>query len=259
MSAAEPRFARLDGKVAVITGAASGIGRAVALLFARQGATVVVGDRDEHGGEETVRLIREQGGEAQFVRTDVQREDDVRALMQAAADEAGGVDVIVNVAGMLLSGPTTEFDAGDWDRVLAVNLKSCFLTAKHGVPHLRRRGGGAIVNTASGAALKGMAGMACYAASKGAVLAFTRALADEVAPDGIRVNCLCPGIVDTPFNDPATEFLGGRDKLDALVKDITMLGRQATPEEIAPSFLYLASESSSYMTNQVLVVDGGLT
>jgi dihydroanticapsin dehydrogenase len=152
----------------------------------------------------------------------------------------------------------TEFDPEDWNRLLAVNLTSCFLSARHGVPQLQRRGGGAIVNTASGAALKGFAGMSCYAATKGGVVAYTRALAAEVAEFGIRANCVCPGWVDTPFNDPATEFMGGREKVDEMLAGITMLGRQSSPDEIAHTYLFLASDASSFMTNQMVVADGGM-
>jgi NAD(P)-dependent dehydrogenase (short-subunit alcohol dehydrogenase family) len=248
---------RLDGRTAVITGAASGIGRAVSRLFARCGASVVVADVDDAGGEETVALVGAEGGAALFRHTDVRSDDEVRNLMERAG-AGGGLDVLVNVAGMLRSGPVTEFDPEDWNQLLAVNLSSCFLTARHAVPQIRRRGGGTIVNTASGAALKGFAGMSCYAATKGGVLAYTRALAAEVAGFGIRVNCVCPGWVDTPFNDPATEFMGGREKVDEMLAGITMLGRQSSPEEIAHTYLFLASDASSFMTNQMVVADGGM-
>lgn len=248
---------RLDGKTAVVTGAASGIGRAVARLFARRGASVVIADVNDAGGGETVDLITADRGIARFIHTDVQSDESVRALMKAAG-VPHGIDIVVNVAGMLRSGPVTEFALADWNDLLAVNLTSCFLTAHHGIPEIKRRGGGTIVNTASGAALKGFAGMSCYAATKGGVLAYTRALAAEVAEFGIRVNCVCPGWIDTPFNDPATEFMGGRQKVDELLAGITMLGRQSSPEEIAHTYLFLASDASSFITNQMIVADGGM-
>src|SRR4051794_14717337 len=185
---------QLEGKLAVITGAATGIGRATALLFAREGARVVVGDLNEEGAQETVDTVNaENGGErARFVRTDVSSAQDMQALMGGAAEFMGGIDVIVNNAGAQRSGSVTEFEESDWDLLMQVNPKSCFFGAKYGVPHLRERGGGAIVNMASLAGLKGGPGMTAYSASKGAIVAFTKALAAEVAPDCIRVNCVCP-------------------------------------------------------------------
>jgi len=141
---------------------------------------------------------------------------------------------------------------------MSVNPKSCFLGAKYGVPYLRERGGGSIVNMSSIAGLKGGPGMTAYSASKGAVVAFTKALAAELAPDNIRVNCVCPGWIDTPFNQPAIEFMGGREEQEEMVQQTVPLQRQGIPEEIAPGILYLASDASSYMTGKELVIDGGL-
>ena len=184
---------QLDGKSAVITGAATGIGRTTALLFAREGAQVVVGDLNEEEARKTIEGIEAGNGEARFVRTDVSRAEDVEALMEEAAGFMGGIDIIVNNAGAQRSGLVTEFEESDWDLLMAVNPKSCFFGAKYGVPHLRERGGGSIVNMASLAGLKGGPGMTAYSASKGAIVAFTTALAAELAPDRIRVNCMCPG------------------------------------------------------------------
>ena len=236
---------QLQGKVAIITGAATGIGRATALLFAREGASVVVAD------------IEDQGGSTQFVQIDVSEAEDMRTLMERAAEEMGGIDVIVNNAGAQRSGAVTEFEESEWDLLMRVNPRSCFLGAKYGVPYLRERGGGSIVNVSSLAGLKGGPGMTAYSASKGAIIAFTRALAEELAPDNIRANSVCPGWIDTPFNEPAIEFMGGRAQQEEMVQQMAPLKRQGTPEEIAPGILYLASDASSYVTGQELVIDGG--
>ena len=249
---------QMKGKLTVITGAATGIGRATAQLFAQEGAQVVIADVNEEDSQETVDYIASEDGSAWFVRTDVSQAEDMKALMESAAELMGGIDVIFNNAGAQRSGAVTDFDEADWDLLMAINPKSCFLSAKYGVPYLRERGGGSIVNMASIAGLKGGPGMIAYSASKGAVVAFTKALAAELAPDNIRVNCVCPGWIDTPFNQPAIEFMGGRGSQEEMVQQTVPLQRQGSPEEIAPGILYLASDASSYMTGKELVIDGGL-
>lgn len=247
----------LRGRRVLLTGCAANIGRATALLFAREGADLVLVDRDPAGAETAAAAV-ELGAMATFVSADVSEPERVREVIAAAAEELGGIDVIVNNAGIQRAAPVTEMEVGDWDQLFEVNARSCFLTAKHGVPVLRAQGGGVIVNMASLAALKGGAGLTGYAASKGAIVAFTKALAAEVAADGIRVNALCPGWVDTDFNEPAIRYLGGDEALrDAIVSGVP-LGRQARPEEVAAAMLFLASDASSYMTGQALVVDGGV-
>jgi NAD(P)-dependent dehydrogenase (short-subunit alcohol dehydrogenase family) len=247
----------LDGKRVVITGAVANIGRASAGLFAREGARLVIGDVNP-AGEQTAEEIRSSGGDASFVRTDVTSSADMENLMSTAAERLGGIDVIVNNAGLQRSGAVTEFAESDWDALFAVNPRSCFLGAKYGVPHLRRAGGGVIVNTASLAALKGGPGMTGYSASKGAIVGFTKALASELAPDNIRVNAICPGWVDTAFNQPAIDFMGGRDKQLEIVRQVVPMQREAVPDEIARGMLFLASDMSSYMTGQALLIDGGV-
>ena len=249
---------QLQGKRAIVTGAATGIGAVTARLFAQEGAGVVVADVNEDAGRRTVEEIRDGGGTAHFVRTDVTRESDVEALIENGAEALGGLDVLFNNPGAQRSGPITEFDQEQWDLLMAVNPRSCFFGVKHAVPLLRQSGGGSIINMASLAAVKGGAGLTAYSASKGAIVAFTKALAAELAPDDIRVNAVCPGWIDTPFNQPAIDFMGGREEQDRIVKQIVPLGRQGTPEEIAPIVVYLASDGSSYMTGQALVVDGGV-
>jgi dihydroanticapsin dehydrogenase len=248
---------RLDGKRVVITGAAANIGAATATLFAQEGARIVIGDIDA-GAEGTAEQIRSAGGEATFVQTDLTQEDQVRALIDRAVEVLGGIDVMINNAGLQRSGAITEFDVADWDALMTVNPRSCFLMAKHGVPHLRESDSGVIVNTASLAALKGGPGLTGYSASKGAIVGFSRALAMELAPDGIRVNTMCPGWVDTEFNTPAIEFMGGAEAQAKAISGIVPLNRQSTPDEIAQGMLYLASDMSSYMTGQAMFVDGGV-
>jgi dihydroanticapsin dehydrogenase len=249
---------RLESKRVVITGASANIGRATALLFADEGARLVIGDVDERA-EETAAAVRANGGEATFVRTDVTSADEMQRLIDGAAESLGGLDVLINNAGRLRAGPVTEFPLDEWDTIFAVNARSCFLGARFAIPHLRAAGGGSIVNTSSQVGLHGAPGGSVYAASKGAIIALTMSLALELAADGIRVNAMCPGWIDTPFNDPAIEMLGGREAHAALVRATIPMGRQGRPEEIAAGMLFLASDLSSYMTGQVLPIDGGVT
>ncbi len=248
---------RLEGKRVVITGTAANIGKATALLFAREGASLVVADLDERA-QQTADDAAAQGAQASFVRTDVTSSDDMKRLMDAAAEAMGGIDVIVNNAGLQRSGRVTDFAEDDWDALMRVNPRSCFLSAKFGVPHLRHSGGGAIVNTASLAGVKGGPGMTAYSASKGAIIAFTKALAAELAPDRIRVNAICPGWIDTPFNQPAIDFMGGRDQQAKVIEAVVPMNRQGVPEEVADGMVFLASDMSSYMTGQALIIDGGV-
>jgi NAD(P)-dependent dehydrogenase (short-subunit alcohol dehydrogenase family) len=250
-------MALLKDKRVVITGCAANIGKATALLFAENGARLVLADVDP-AAQETAREAAEAGGAAVFVPTDVTKAADFEALFARAEAELGGVDVIINNAGIQRAGAVTEFDEQLWDAQMTVNAKSCFLSAKYGVPHLEKAGGGVIVNMASLAGVHGVPGLVGYCASKGAIVAFTRALAAEVAGRGIRANVLCPGFVDTAFNEPVISFMGGDEALQRNVANGVPLGRQGVPEEIAQAFLYLASDMSSYMTGQAMVVDGGI-
>ena len=249
---------QLEGKKAIITGAATGIGAVTAHMFAQEGAAVVVADINEEAAQRTVAEIRDHGGEAHFVRCDVTKESEVEALIKNGVEALGGLTSLFNNAGAQRSGPVTEFEQEQWDLLMAVNPRSCFFGIKHAVPALRQAGGGSIINMSSLAGVKGGAGLTAYSASKGAIVAFTKALAPELAPDRIRVNCVCPGWIDTPFNQPAIDFMGGREEQERIIKQIVPMGRQGTPEEIAPIVVYLASDGSSYMTGQALVVDGGV-
>jgi dihydroanticapsin dehydrogenase len=203
---------QLEGKLAVITGAATGIGRAAGRLFAQERAAVVIGDVNDDEGVKFAQALRDEGYQAWYQHVDVGQATEMESFIHEASALLGGIDIVVNNAGAQRSGRVTEFDAEEWDLLMRINARSSFLSAKYAVPHLRKRGAGSIINTASTAGLKGGPGMTAYSASKGAIIAFSRALAVEVASDGIRVNCICPGWVDTRFNAPAIRFMGGREE-----------------------------------------------
>ncbi len=246
---------RLDKKRIIITGGVNNIGKEAARHFVAEGAKVVIGDINEAAGRAAV---AELGPSTHFVKVDVTDEASVHQLIESAVAWLGGLDVLCQNAGLQHSGAVTEFDAKRWDAIFAVNSRAHFFGAKHAIPHLRKSGKGSIINTASLAGKRGGPGLTAYSASKGAVIAFGTALAMELARDNIRVNTICPGWVDTPFNQPAIDFMGGRAQQENVVKQIVPLGRQAIPSEIAPLFVYLASDESSYMTAQAITIDGGV-
>jgi len=249
---------RLKEKVALITGAGSGIGREAALLFAREGASVVVAEVADDAGKQTAADIEKAGGRAHFVHADVSRGDDVRAMIEEAEKKYGRLNVLFNNAGVFpdADGSVLDTDEDTWDFVRRVNLKGVFLGCKHGIPALLRAGGGSVVNTASFVALMGAATpQIAYTASKGGVLALTREVAIEFARKNIRVNALCPGPVDTPllqelFRDPA--------RRSRRLVHIPM-GRLARATEVAQAALFLASDESSYVNGAAFTVDGGIT
>ncbi|MHB1592931.1 MAG: SDR family NAD(P)-dependent oxidoreductase [Streptosporangiaceae bacterium] len=253
---------RLNDRVVVVTGGASGQGRAASRLFAEAGARVLVCDWDETGAKATVSAIEEAGGAAAALRTDVSSEDDVRAMIATAVDRYGGVDVLFNNAGVGFSSRSrftmasvVETPAEDWDAILSINLKGVALGCKHALPIMARKGHGVIVNNASINGLVAMPGADAYTAAKGGVIALTRVLAAEWGPRGIRVNCICPGGVDTPMIADIVRDSGGGQALTQGVP----LGRIARPEEIASVALFLASDASSYVNGAILPVDGGWT
>ncbi|SDR34851.1 dihydroanticapsin dehydrogenase [Rhizobiales bacterium GAS191] len=246
---------RLEGKRVIFTGGVNNIGGEAVRLFVAEGAKVVIGDIDDAGGRAAAQRL---GAAAHFIRVDVTDEASVRHLIEEGADWLGGLDALCQNAGLQYAGPIAEFDAERWDRLFAVNARALFFGAKYAIAHLKASGKGAIVNMASLAGKRGAAGVAAYSASKGAAVALGTALALELAADNIRVNTICPGWVDTPFNQAAIDFMGGRARQDMFVKQLVPLGRQAQPSEIAPLFVYLASDESSYMTGQALVIDGGV-
>ncbi len=245
---------RLSGKKIVITGAATGIGRAAVIMSVKEGAQVVIGDINEQGANETV---EKAGKGASFVRCDVTSESDIQNLIAKAAETMGGVDTLVNNAGLLPHKKVTDFDVALWDKTFAVNTRSNFLTVKYALPHIRKAGGGSIINMSSIAGLRGGPGASAYAASKAAVNGLTTALALELAPEKIRVNSICPGWIDTPFNNPAIEFMGGPEVQAAFIKSHTPMQRQGTPEEVAALIVYLASDESAFVTAQAISINGG--
>lgn len=249
---------RLADKVAIVTGAGLGIGRATALLFAQEGAKVVVAELDPQNGTQTAATIRERGGEAIFVPTDVTQSQDCQRMVSAAVETYGRLDILVNNAG--LSGQAfAEQGLSEeevWDRVMAVNAKGVALGCKYAIPEMIKFGGGSIVNIGSIVGLVGMTAGSAYGPSKGAVIALTRALAVAHAKDKVRVNTVCPGVVLTTFFAPAQ-----RENPEWIAQWAARhpLGRLGTPEDIAYACLYLASDEASFVTGSALVVDGGYT
>ena len=251
-------FGLLRDKVAVVTGAASGIGRATAERFAREGAAVVLADVDERAGRAVADAIAAAGGRASFVRTDVSVEAEVALLIATAETTYGGLDTIFNNAGVEQPvTPSHEVSEALFDRVIGVNLKGTFFGCKHALPALRRRGGGTIVNNSSVSAFANVGGNLSYAASKGAVMSLTRVLAIETAGEGIRVNAICPGVIDTSMNVRNAERMADPSLAEEGWRRVTPLGRMGTPDEVAATVLYLASSMSSFTTGVGLLIDGG--
>ena len=250
---------RLAGKVAIITGAASGIGEASAHLFAAEGARLVLADVDAAALERVARGIEPAGGTALAVRTDVADDAQVAAMVATALERYGRLDVLFANAGVSGPGTVDEIALADLDRVLGVNLRGSFLCARHAVPALARSGGGSIVFTASELALVGSPGSAAYCASKAALIGLARAMALDHAPQGIRVNCVCPGATDTPMlrRSMAREPDPAADEADTIRR--LPLGRLGRPEEIARAALFLAGDDASFVTGTALVADGGWT
>ena len=247
----------LTGRRAIVTGAASGIGRATARHLAQEGAAVVVGDQDLEGATRVVEEIRADDGRAIAVRCDVTSSDDCRQLVSTAIEQLGGLDILVNSAGIIRRANVVDTTEDEWNRVLAVNVGAVFLTGKHAVPVMAAGGGGAIVNIGSGWGLKGGPDAASYCASKGAVVNLTRAMAIDHGPAGIRVNCVCPGDTDTPMLRSEAHQLGADEAAFLAESAVRPLARLGTPDDIARAVGYLASDAASWVTGAVLVVDGG--
>jgi|SRR5271157_123368 len=248
---------RVAGKVALITGGASGIGRATALLFAREGATVALADLSADAGQRVADEIAQSGGRAFFEPMDVTRAASCQRLVERAIREFGRIDILFNNAGIIRRATVLDLSEEDWDRVMAVNVKSIYLLSREVIPHMQKAGGGTIINTASGWGLVGGAKAAVYCASKGAVVLLTKAMAIDHGPQNIRVNCICPGDTDTGMLREEAQQLGEENSRFLAEAAKRPLGRVGTPQEIAQAALYLASDASSFVTGTALVVDGG--
>ena len=244
-----------EDKVALVTGGSSGIGRSTALAFAKEGAKVVVADVLVAEGKETVQMIKQTGGQAIFVKTDVTREDEVKTLIEKAVETYGRLDCAFNNAGV--NEPTallTECTEETWDRVISINLKGVWLCMKYEVPQMTKQGGGAIVNTSSIAGLTGQ-GTIAYAASKHGVVGLTRTAALQCAQTGIRVNCVCPATINTPM---VQRLIADHPELESYVTNMQPMGRIGQPEEVAQAVIWLCSDAASFVTGHPLSVDGGL-
>jgi NAD(P)-dependent dehydrogenase (short-subunit alcohol dehydrogenase family) len=247
----------LTGKRALITGAASGIGRAIAVLFAREGAAVSVVDIDHAAGHKVTETIANGGGQAICVRCDVTRAADCKRAVGETLNRFGGLDILVNNAGIIRRNTVLETTEEEWDRVMAVNVKSVFLLSKYAIPVMIKAGGGVIINIASGWGLVGGQRAVSYCASKGAVVNMTRAMALDHGAHNIRINCICPGDTDTPMLRDEARQLELPDERFLVEAAQRPLGRLGQPEDIAHAALYLASDAAAFVTGTALVVDGG--
>ena len=255
---------RLANKVALITGAGTGIGRATAVLFAQESAKVVVQDLSVDAAQDTVQLIKKTGGEAVFIGGDVTSSDAAAAMVKKAVDTYGRLDVLFNNAGVWRGGTILDISEEDWDHTIGVNVKGIYLVSKYAVQQMMRQGGGSIINAASVAALRGSPMSAAYNASKGAVLLLTKCMALDFGRYGIRVNCTCPGVIETQMADQLLTYrsLGDDDRKQALLETYEArhaVGRFGYPEEVAKVILFLASDESSFVTGAAWPVDGGLS
>ena len=248
---------KLDGKVALITGGNSGIGRATAALLAQEGAAVVLTGRNQERGEQVAQAINESGGKAMFIRSDVRVADECRQAVEQTLERFGRIDVLFNNAGVLYAKTVPDCTEEEWDDTIDSSLKGAFLMSKYALPSMIERGSGSIIHTSSGWGILGGDRAAAYCAAKGGLVVMAKAMAIDHGPDGIRVNCVCPGDVETPMlpDDAENRGMSWEDYI-AGASD-RPLGRVGTAEEIARAVLFLASDDSSFVTGEALVVDGG--
>jgi NAD(P)-dependent dehydrogenase (short-subunit alcohol dehydrogenase family) len=248
---------KLKDKVAVITGGTSGIGTASAILLAEEGAAVVITGRSQERGEEIVRTIEEAGGEAMFIRADVRLAEDCKQVVDKTLDRFGRIDVLFNNAGVYYAKTTVDCTEEEWDETIDSSLKGAYLMSKYALPSMIERGSGSIIHNSSGWGILGGAKAAAYCAAKGGLVVMAKAMAIDHGPDGIRVNCVCPGDTDTPMLTFDAEYQGlSWEEYVAGASD-RPLGRIGTAEEVARAVLFLASDDSSFVTGDALVVDGG--
>ena len=250
---------RLKERVALVTGAGSGIGRASALKFAREGARVVAADSEPEGNAETVRSIHAEGGTASAVQADVTRSGDVQRMVATAVDTYGHLDILFNNAGISIDGTILEMDEASYDRLFAVNVKGVFLGCKEAIPVMKAQGGGVILNTASQLGIVGVSGSVVYPATKGAVVQMTRCLALDHAADDIRVNCICPGPIETAMFYNTAKRMGSVEAARTMMTEPVPLGRIGAPEEMANLAAFLCSDEASFITGATIVADGGWT
>jgi NAD(P)-dependent dehydrogenase (short-subunit alcohol dehydrogenase family) len=250
-------MSKFEGKVSVVTGAGSGIGRATALAFAREGASVAFADILEQDNQETARMIMDLGGHALAITCDVARNDDVRRALDETVKTFGRLDFAFNNAGIEYAfKPAAEITEEEWDRIIDIDLRGVFLCMKHEIPLMLKQGGGAIVNTSSGAGVKGFKGGAAYVAAKHGVVGLTKAAALDYAQSNIRINAVCPGIIDTSMMQ---RFSGGTPEGRQTVIAQEPVGRMGTPDEIAAAVVWLCSDTASFVVGSAMVVDGGQT
>ena len=247
-----------EGKVAVITGAGMGMGKAIAIAFAEEGASIVVVDVNIDTGQETVKTIQNKGGRAIFIQADVSNASDAQQIAVDTISSFERIDVLVNNAGIQHYGSVIETTEEEWDQVLGVNLKSIFLCSKYCIPEIQKQGSGSVINIASVQGIASQKRVCPYSASKGGAISLTRNMAIDFAADNIRVNCVCPGSIDTPLLRAAAELTGNSQQAIQEWADAHVLKRVGQPEEVAQVVLFLASNKASFITGAAYVVDGGL-
>jgi len=250
---------RFRGKVVLITGAGVGIGRAAAVRFGKEGAKVAINSLTPTNGQETLRLLQEARGQGIYIQGDVSIAVDARRIVDEAVKAFGRIDILVNNAGIVLPGRVDNISEEDWDRTIAVNLKGVYLVSKYTIPEMRKIGGGVIVLNASVVAIKGVKGRAAYTASKGGVLALTKAMAADYLSENIRVNCVCPGTTYTPSLERRIQAFADPEKarVDFIARQ--PMGRLGKDEEIAAAILFAASDEAAFMTGANIAIDGGMT
>jgi len=250
---------RFEGKVVLITGAGVGIGRAAAVRFGQEGAKVAVNSLTPVNGLETLRLLKEAGGQGIYIQGDVSKDADARRMVQETVKAFGRLDILVNNAGIVITGRVDDMSEEDWDRTIAVNLKGVFLVSKYTIPEMRKIGGGVIVHNASVLAIKGVKDRAAYTASKGGVWALTKAMAADYISENIRVNCICPGTTYTPSFERRIQAFADSEKARADFIARQPMGRLGKEEEIAAAILFAASDEAAFMNGATITIDGGMT